>query len=62
MAHQLGGSLGLGVLVVVFTAAGSTAMDAPEFLAHRIAAAFGASTVMLSIALLLTLTSIVQLD
>ena len=41
-AHQLGGSLGLAVLVVVFAAAGSGTLDAQELLAHRISASFTA--------------------
>ncbi|MBT2302190.1 MFS transporter [Variovorax paradoxus] len=60
VAHQLGGSLGLGVLVVVFAAAGSgSAPDAAQ-LAHRVAATFNASTVMLSVALVVVLTLIVR--
>lgn len=43
VAHQLGGSVGLAVLVAVFTYAGH---DAP--LAHQIAAAFTAGTAMMA--------------
>ena len=60
VAHQLGGSLGLGVLVVVFAAAGSGAMGSPDALAHRVAATFIASTVMLALALALVLMLIVR--
>jgi MFS family permease len=60
VAHQLGGSLGLGVLVVVFAAAGSVSTQGPEQLAHRVAATFNASTIMLSIALAIALTRIVR--
>jgi predicted MFS family arabinose efflux permease len=59
VAHQLGGSLGLGVLVVVFAATGSASLDAQALLAHRIAATFNASAVMLSIAFALVLIFIV---
>src|SRR3954471_7813034 len=38
VAHQIGGSLGLGILVAVFAAADSTTLEGPELLAHRIAA------------------------
>lgn len=48
VAHQLGGSLGLAMLVLVFAAAG----DASQ-LAHRIASVFAAGTVMLGLALAL---------
>ncbi|HEX7863423.1 MAG TPA: MFS transporter [Variovorax sp.] len=63
VAHQLGGSLGLGVLVAVFAAAngvGATFVAPDAMLAHRIAAALDASTVMLVIALLLVLGFIVR--
>ncbi|MDM0040844.1 MFS transporter [Variovorax sp. J22G21] len=60
VAHQLGGSLGLGVLVVVFAAAGSVSSLGPEQLAHRVAATFEASTVMLLIALAIVLVFIVR--
>ena len=51
VAHQLGGSLGLGVLVVVFAAAGAGPMDGRGMLAHRIATSFTAGTAMLAMAL-----------
>jgi hypothetical protein len=37
VAHQLGGSLGLGILVTVFAAADSAARDGRDLLAHRVA-------------------------
>jgi sugar phosphate permease len=55
VAHQLGGSLGLGILVVVFAAAGSGISDARELLAHRVAASLTAGTVMLALALAVAL-------
>lgn len=59
VAHQLGGSLGLGVLVVVFEAAGSGLTSAPDQLARSVAATFNASAVMLFLALLVVLAFIV---
>ncbi|HET7776706.1 MAG TPA: MFS transporter [Azospira sp.] len=53
VAHQLGGSLGLGLLVVVFTAAGAGIGDARELLAQRIGAALTAGSALLALALLL---------
>lgn len=60
VAHQLGGSLGLGVLVVVFASANNAAVDATAVLAHRIATAFGAIALMLGLALLVVLALIVR--
>lgn len=54
-AHQLGGSLGLSILAVVFAAAGSGTLDARELLARRIASAFAAGTAMLALSLVYTL-------
>jgi EmrB/QacA subfamily drug resistance transporter len=59
VAHQLGGSLGLGVLVVVFEAAGRGLSDVPGLLAHQVAATFNASAVMLLLALTVVLVFIV---
>lgn len=53
VAHQLGGTLGLSLLVVVFAAAsghGGAAGDARAELAHRIAASLTASSVLLALA------------
>ena len=59
-AHQLGGSLGLAVLVVVFAAAGSGMLDGHALLAHRIAASFTVATGMLALALALAVALIVR--
>ncbi|MES2399071.1 MAG: MFS transporter [Pseudomonadota bacterium] len=59
VAHQLGGSIGLGVLVVVFEATVPGATAAPEQLARRVAATFNASAVMLLLALIVVLAFIV---
>jgi EmrB/QacA subfamily drug resistance transporter len=59
VAHQLGGSLGLAILVVVFNGAGTGANDAKALLAHRVAAAFSAGTLMLALALVVVLALIV---
>jgi len=50
VAHQIGGTLGLGLLVVVAAAAGSAGEAAPTALAHQIAAALSASAVLLAAA------------
>jgi EmrB/QacA subfamily drug resistance transporter len=60
VAHQLGGSLGLGVLVTVFAAAGSGALAAGDLLAHRVATALTAGTVMLALALAVVVALIVR--
>jgi len=59
-AHQLGGSLGLAVLVVVFAAAGSGMLDTHALLAHRIAASLTVATGMLALALVLVFALIVR--
>lgn len=60
VAHQLGGSLGLGVLVVVFAAVGSDVLDARELLAQRIVTVLTAGAVMLAFALALVFVLIVR--
>jgi EmrB/QacA subfamily drug resistance transporter len=60
VAHQLGGSLGLGILVAVFASAGSTSLNGGELLAHRIAMSLTGSTVMLVLALIVVFTLIVR--
>lgn len=61
VAHQLGGSLGLGLLVAVFAASSTAAPALPSVqLAHRIAATFDASTVMLTMALAIVWLFIVR--
>jgi EmrB/QacA subfamily drug resistance transporter len=53
VAHQLGGALGLALLVVVFAAAGGSAGALPVAdLAHRIGMALTAAAVLLALALL----------
>jgi EmrB/QacA subfamily drug resistance transporter len=59
VAHQIGGSLGLGVLVAVFAAAGSAALAPHELLAHRISIALTAGSAMLALALILVVALIV---
>jgi predicted MFS family arabinose efflux permease len=58
VAHQLGGSLGLGVLVVVFAASASTSLSGAVLLAHCIAQTMNACAVMLFVALVVVLTAI----
>jgi EmrB/QacA subfamily drug resistance transporter len=53
--HQLGGSLGLAVLVVVFAAAGTRTMEGAALLAHRTGDVFAAGAVMLGLALVAVL-------
>ena len=60
VTHQLGGSLGLAILVVVFAAAGPAGFGLRELLAHRIAVSLTAATLMLGLALLLVLALIVR--
>ncbi|MCW3477969.1 MFS transporter [Neisseriaceae bacterium JH1-16] len=60
VAHQLGGSLGLSMLVVVFSAAGSGTLGTRELLAQRIASALTAGAGMLALVLLLVFALIVR--
>jgi len=53
VAHQLGGSLGLGILVTVFAAAG-------DGLPHRVSTALTVGTAMLALALALVVALIVR--
>jgi EmrB/QacA subfamily drug resistance transporter len=59
VAHQLGGSLGLGVLVTVFAAAGASDLDAAGLFAHRVAAALTVGAGLLALALVLVIALIV---
>lgn len=60
VAHQLGGSLGLGLLVVVFEAATpASGLDNAGELAHRVAAVMDTGALLLTLALLVTLVFIV---
>ena len=49
-AHQLGGSLGLAILVVVFASVDPHLVDPHVELAHRISAAMGAASALLAMA------------
>jgi predicted MFS family arabinose efflux permease len=60
VAHQLGGSVGLSVLVTVFAAAGSTGLDERHLLADRIGTALTAGSGMLAVALVLVLALVVR--
>jgi EmrB/QacA subfamily drug resistance transporter len=60
VAHQLGGSLGLGVLVAVFASLHSLATDAKEQLAQRISTALTGAVTMLALALGLVIVLIVR--
>jgi predicted MFS family arabinose efflux permease len=60
VAHQLGGSLGLGILVTVFAAAGSTTLGGRALFAHRVGASLTAGTAMLALALVVVITLIVR--
>jgi EmrB/QacA subfamily drug resistance transporter len=59
VAHQLGSSVGLSVLVAI-AAVGETGLAGPELALHRIRQAFDAGTVMLVIALVIVLATIVR--
>ena len=55
VAHHMGGAFGLGMLVTVFAAAGAGTHCARDLLAHRVGAALTAATVLLLLALVVTL-------
>jgi EmrB/QacA subfamily drug resistance transporter len=55
-SHQLGGALGISVLVTVFTAAGGT--DSPHDVANGVAGVITGSTIFLALALLVVLAVI----
>jgi hypothetical protein len=57
VAHQIGGSLGLGILVAVFAAADPHQLHGPDLLAHRISVAFTVGAGMLALAVLAALVS-----
>jgi len=59
VAHQLGNSLGLAVLVTVFAAATPSGMDPEAQLAHRLSAALTRATVLQVLCLLVALVLIV---
>jgi MFS family permease len=55
MAHQLGGTLGLSIMVVVFAAAHQSQLDGKVLLAHQLSAGFAGCLVALLLAALVTL-------
>jgi EmrB/QacA subfamily drug resistance transporter len=59
VAHQLGSSVGLSVLVAI-AAVSETGLVGPELALHRIQQAFDAGTVMLALALVIALVTIVR--
>jgi EmrB/QacA subfamily drug resistance transporter len=60
VAHQLGGSLGLALLVVVFALAGHPGGDAHAELAHRVGVTMSAGALMQALALIVVLVCIVR--
>jgi len=60
VSHQLGASLGLGILVAVFAAAGASTSDARTELAQRVGASLTAGTGMLAVAFVLAVVLIVR--
>jgi hypothetical protein len=60
VAHQLGGSLGLGILVTVFAAAGSADLSGRALLASQISAALTAGSVLLAVAFVVVTVLIVR--
>ena len=61
-AHQLGGTIGLSVLVVVFAAADAPALHGARLLSHRIAADMTGGGVMLVVALAIALVFVVPVS
>lgn len=53
--HQIGGSLGLGLLVAVSAAADSTTLDGTDLLAHRISASLTVGAALLAVGLAIAL-------
>ncbi len=60
--QQLGGSLGLSVLVAVFAASGAPALDPRQLLAQRVGASITGSAVLLALALVLVLALAARSD
>jgi sugar phosphate permease len=52
VAHQIGGSLGLGILVTVFAGARSNTITGSTLPAHQVSAALTAGTGLLALALI----------
>ena len=59
VSHQLGGSLGLGILVTVFAAASSPTLTGSALLAHQVSAALSVGAGLLALALVVVLALIV---
>jgi EmrB/QacA subfamily drug resistance transporter len=59
VAHRLGGSFGLGILVTVFAAADAGGLSADGLLAHRVSTSLTVGTGMLALALVLVVRLIV---
>jgi predicted MFS family arabinose efflux permease len=57
-AHQLGGTLGLGILVVIFAAADTTSVNGVHLLSHRISTAITGGGIMLIMALIIAIVFI----
>jgi hypothetical protein len=60
VAHQLGGSLGLGVLVTVFAAASTGTRSAGDLLAYGVGVSLAAGSATLTLALVLVVVLIVR--
>jgi EmrB/QacA subfamily drug resistance transporter len=60
VAHQLGGALGLGVLVLVFARANPGSANDAQALAHRISAVMSTAGLLLAVALLISWIPIVS--
>jgi EmrB/QacA subfamily drug resistance transporter len=60
VAHQLGGSLGLGVLVTVFASAGSPGLVRNDLLAQRISVALTVGSGMLALALVIVVALVAR--
>ena len=58
VAHQIGGSLGLSILVGVFAAASADGLSGSSELAHRIGASLTGGAVMLALALVVVVATI----
>lgn len=58
VAHQLGGTLGLGILVVVHVVADTPVLEGTALLSHRISAAITGAGVMLIMALMIAIVFI----
>ena len=62
VAHQLGGSLGLGVLVTVFASADSGSLDGDDLLAHRVSVALTVGAGMLALALVIVVVLVARVS